>query len=134
VAVLAIPKSAIVETNDKKKIVFVQNGQAFQSTDVTLGRESGDLVEVTNGLLDGDNVVTQRAPQLYAQSLRGNPIAHPQTTAPATTNGWSKRNILLGGGLFGLVGLGGGAFWAGMMWTKRRDRSAQPALPRQDHV
>jgi membrane fusion protein, heavy metal efflux system len=136
VAVLAIPKSAIVETNDKKKIVFVQNGQAFQSTDVTLGRESGDLVEVTNGLLDGDNVVTQRAPQLYAQSLRGNPTAHSQTTAPATGNGWSKRTILLtGGGLLGLVVLGGGAFWAGMIWTKRRDRSSkQPALPRQDHV
>ena len=44
VAVLAIPKSAIVETNDKKKIVFVQNGKSFQSTDVTLGRESGEKI------------------------------------------------------------------------------------------
>lgn len=57
VSVLAVPKSAIVETNDKKKIVFVQNGTAFQSTDVTLGRESGEFVEVINGLFDGDSLV-----------------------------------------------------------------------------
>lgn len=69
-AMLAIPSSAVVEANGKK-LVYVQNGNAFQSADVTLGQTSGDLVEVKNGLFDGDLVVTQRVPQLYAQSLRG---------------------------------------------------------------
>jgi len=69
-AMLAIPSSAVVEANGKK-LVYVQNGNAFQSADVTLGQTSGDLVEVKSGLFDGDLVVTQRAPQLYAQSLRG---------------------------------------------------------------
>jgi membrane fusion protein, heavy metal efflux system len=68
---LAILKTAIVETNDKKQVVFVQNGTAFQPSEVTLGREFGDFVEVKSGLFEGDRVVTQRAAQLYAQSLRG---------------------------------------------------------------
>ncbi|QDL11116.1 efflux RND transporter periplasmic adaptor subunit [Brasilonema octagenarum UFV-E1] len=69
-ATLAIPKSAVVEANNKT-MVYVQNGNAFESTEVTLGQTSGDLVEVKSGLFNGDLVVTQRAPQLYAQSLRG---------------------------------------------------------------
>nr|NMG22994.1 efflux RND transporter periplasmic adaptor subunit [Brasilonema bromeliae SPC951] len=69
-ATLAIPKSAVVEANNKT-IVYVQNGNAFKSTEVTLGQTSGDLVEVTQGLSQGNSIVTQRAPQLYAQSLRG---------------------------------------------------------------
>lgn len=68
--ILAIPSSAVVDANNKK-LVYVQNGNAFQSVEVTLGETSGDLVEVKTGLFEGDLLVTQRAPQLYAQSLRG---------------------------------------------------------------
>jgi cobalt-zinc-cadmium efflux system membrane fusion protein len=69
-AILAIPNSALVEANGKQ-LVYVQNGNAFQPVEVTLGQTSGDLVEVKSGLFEGDKIVTQRAPQLYAQSLRG---------------------------------------------------------------
>ena len=67
---LAIPTSAVVEANGKK-LVYVQNGNSFQSVEVSLGQNSGDLVEVKTGLFEQDLIVTQRAPQLYAQSLRG---------------------------------------------------------------
>ncbi|WP_333291279.1 efflux RND transporter periplasmic adaptor subunit [Microcoleus sp. B4-C2] len=68
--VLAIPTSAIVEANGKQ-LVYLQNGNAFQAVEVTLGNTSADLIEVKSGLFEGDLIVTQRAPQLYAQSLRG---------------------------------------------------------------
>jgi membrane fusion protein, heavy metal efflux system len=117
VAVLAVPKSAIVETNDKKKIVFVQNGNAFQATDVSLGRESGEFVEVTNGLFDGDKVVTQRAPQLYAQSLRGDTKAdvehHEASTAQGSMLPWWVM-LPVGSAIVA------GTFWAGSAWTARR--------------
>lgn len=67
---LAVPSAAVVDANGKK-LVYVQNGNAFQSIEVSLGQTSGDMVEVKTGLFEGDAVVTQRATQLYAQSLRG---------------------------------------------------------------
>ncbi len=69
-AVLSIPNSAVVDANGKK-LVYVQNGNAFQPVEVTLGQTSGEMVEVKMGLFEDDLIVTQRAPQLYAQLLRG---------------------------------------------------------------
>ena len=49
-AVLAIPKSALVETNEKKTIVFVQNGRSLpnQSEEVTAGKSSATLSKSSN--------------------------------------------------------------------------------------
>jgi cobalt-zinc-cadmium efflux system membrane fusion protein len=118
-AVLAIPKSALVETNDKQTIVFVQNGNAFQPTEVTLGRESGNFVEVKSGLFDGDRIVTQRAMQLYAQSLRGgNP--HSETSRPQPSE-LNPQTLFLPWWL--VISAGGAiaasAFWAGMYWARK---------------
>ena len=123
-AVLAIPKSAIVETNDKKKIVFVQNGKSFQSTDVTLGRESGEMIEITNGLLDGDRIVTQRAPQLYTQSLRGEtkPETAGKPEVAATAQGFNVLALPWWASLIAGGAVVSGTFWAGTVWSSRRNR------------
>lgn len=127
IALLTIPKSALVETNDKRTIVFVQNGNAFQPVEVTLGRESGELIEIKSGLFDGDRVVTQRATQLYAQSLRGGTTteAHETTPEPVTDqNGplpwWGMIPV---GGAIAVI-----TFWAGMYWAKRRYRQEVSSL------
>ncbi len=91
-SLLAIPATAVVDANGKK-VVYVQNGNAFQAADVTFGRTTGDLVEVKTGLFAGDMVVTQRGTQLYAQSLRGGgekPEADgdKHEEAPAKSNGF----------------------------------------------
>lgn len=128
-AVLAISKSAVMETNDKKKIVFVQNGNAFQQTEVTLGRESGDFVEVKNGLFDGDKIVTQRAPQLYAQSLRGGSTADPDRDRGAETPATNPNTGQLPWWIMVPVGgaIAAGTFWAGTMWASRRYRRSLSA-------
>lgn len=69
-AVLTVPSSAVVEAKGKK-LIYIKNGNAFQSVEADFGRTTGNLIEVTNGLFEGDLVVTQRGLQLYAQSLRG---------------------------------------------------------------
>ncbi len=83
---LAVPTAAVVEA-DGKKIVYVQNGNAYQPITVTLGQTVGDLVEVKSGLFAGDKVVTQRAPQLYAQSLKA-----PAKADEHSTGGDSKAS------------------------------------------
>lgn len=120
-AVLTIPKSALVENNDKRPVVYVQNGSAYAATEVTLGRESGNLVEVTSGLFDGDQVVTQRANQLYAQSLRGGTtVGDPNEASAASVS--SPQSSAFPWWI--MVPAGGavaaGTFWAGILWANRR--------------
>ncbi len=123
--VLVISQSAIVEANGHS-LVFVQNGNTFQPVDVTLGRRAGNLVEVESGLFDGDRVVTQRANQLYAQSLRGGP-AEPELAEATEANAANVANaerdplpgwvVIPGGGMLAI-----GTFVAGAFWSNRRNR------------
>jgi len=127
---LAIPNSAVVDVNGKKQ-VYIQNGNAYQPVEVTLGQTSGDMVAVKTGLFAGDLIVTQRAPQLYAQSLRGGGKAkqdeHSET--PVKTTAQTQTPYLRW-----LLGVGGVAvtavlaFVAGAFWNGRYNKSQQLVL------
>jgi membrane fusion protein, heavy metal efflux system len=107
---IVIPASAIVETS-LGKIVYIKSGAAYQPTTVTLGQTVGDLVEVKTGLFAGDSVVSQRAPQLYAQSLKIKSAFNHGTTKPTTA---SQIPTYLIWGLVPAAGiLMGGVFWLG---------------------
>jgi cobalt-zinc-cadmium efflux system membrane fusion protein len=129
-AVLVIPQSAVVETQDQQTLVFIQNGSAYTPVKVTLGRTSGEQVEVKHGLFAGDLVVTQRGPQLYAQSLRSDgPDAEQDSTSPAPFQEASIPPMVW------WVGLGAGGaiatamFWAGMAWASHRSHPQAPRTP-----
>jgi membrane fusion protein, heavy metal efflux system len=135
--VLVIPQSAVVETSDQKTVVFVQNGNAYQPAEVSLGKRSGELVEIKSGLFDGDIVVMQRANQLYAQSLRGNtrkPEEKAETPAATKSSGVNLQNWVLP--WWGMLGAGGAiataTFWAGMIVAGRRRQTGE--IPQQDEV
>ncbi|MBW4536372.1 MAG: efflux RND transporter periplasmic adaptor subunit [Pleurocapsa minor HA4230-MV1] len=130
-----IPSSAIVDA-EGKKLVYLQNGDSFQSVEVNLGQTSGDLVEVKSGLFEGDLVVTQRAPQLYAQSLRGGSkeetATKPEGGADEAKKSQESQSSsttleeqlplwLLGATGGGVIGVS--AFLAGGYFTSRRHRS-----------
>lgn len=118
--VLAIPRSALTEVNGKQ-MVYIQNGSAYQAVEVTLGKIAGDLIEIQKGLFEGDMIVTQRANQIYAQSLRGGttaPEAAPETAASAETAGTPGWMLLLGGSAIAAV-----TFAAGRA-SRRRGSSA----------
>jgi len=119
-AILTIPTSAVVDANGKK-LVYIQNGNAFQSVEINLGQTSGDRVEVKSGLFEGDLVVTQRAFQLYAQSLRGDQPAKTGHEAPATVTQPQPSNSSLPGWVLPLGGaIAVSTFWAGTLWASRR--------------
>jgi len=114
-SVVAIPAAAVVEANGRN-LVFVQNGNAFQPVEVVLGRTSGDFVEVDNGLFEGDAIATQRATQLYAQSLRGGSKPTEPETKPEQVKESSFSppvwTMLLTGAIAG-GGIVATAFWLG---------------------
>jgi hypothetical protein len=78
----------------------------------------GDLVEVKTGLFAGDQVVTQRAPQLYAQSLKA-PAKADEHMAGGESKAASGMSIaglkipfnLLWLAIPGVLATGGGAWW-----------------------
>lgn len=122
-ALLVVPKTAIVETNNQQTIVFVQNGNAFEPVTVTLGREAGALIEVKDGLFDGDLVVTQGAPLLYTQSLRGGSQQQDHDSPDSAANSQQSAFPLPWWAMISIgSAIAAGTFWAGMVWAKRSDR------------
>ena len=122
-----VPQSAVVEANGKK-LVFVQNGEQFEPTDVEVGQTIGDLVEVKKGLFDGDKVVTQRANQLYTQSISGSASAGADDGHGGEGEAKGAKGSELPSWLM-LVGGGvavGGAFFGGMAIAGRRKSELSP--------
>lgn len=128
--ILVIPSSSLVEANGKQ-LVYVKSGDGYQAAEVTLGQTSGNLVEVKSGLFEGDMIVTQRAPQLYAQSLRGGSgkveegeakaEEEPAQVTANKPNNFSRSWWLIAG--VGGAALGTAAFMAGTFWAGRRGKS-----------
>lgn len=121
--VVVIPAGAVVEA-DQEKLVYVKSGDGYQPTTVTLGQTVGDLVEVKTGLFAGDLVVSQRAPQLYAQSLKKKPASEDKATTETKSDNAVSQNQIPTYLIWGLVPVAGilvgGAFWMG----KRSERNA----------
>lgn len=69
-AALTIPNDAIIEANGEK-FVFVQDKETFQRTEITTGASDDQFTEVLEGLVPGDQVVTQGNRELYTYWLTG---------------------------------------------------------------
>jgi len=127
--ILAIPIAAVVDVSGKKT-VYVKNGDAYQAVDIEIGQTAGDLVEVKRGLFDGDLIVTQRAPQLYAQSLRGG--SKPSTgeeKKEATPNKvtevyFNNLPVPLWAGIGAGIAIASLTFAGGVFWGNRRKSPA----------
>lgn len=80
-AAVLIPATSLVEA-DSSTYVFVEYDGFYEPVPVTIGSSQGDLVEITEGLSVGEQLVTQGGLTLYAQSRR----AQPAETAQAPTD------------------------------------------------
>ena len=67
--VTVIPRSALLRTSEGT-FVYALNGEAYLRTPVKLGSEANGLLEITDGLLAGDSVVTKPAETFYLIELR----------------------------------------------------------------
>ena len=72
-AALAIPNSAIIEANGEK-FVFVRDGGKYNRVEVSIGARDDEYSEITDGLVPGDEVVTQGNRQIYTMWLTGGQI------------------------------------------------------------
>ncbi len=88
-AAVLIPVTAPVDANGQQ-MVFVQYENFYEPVPITTGATQGELIEVTQGLSVGEQLVTQGSLSLYAESRKTqapdtatnpDPIASPQTDA-----------------------------------------------------
>ncbi len=68
-AVVAIPQSALLRTSEGT-FVYAVNGDAYFRTAVKVGSQADGWVEISDGLLDGDQVVTRPVETLWLIELR----------------------------------------------------------------
>ena len=68
-AVAAVPQSALLRTSEGT-FVYAVNGDAYFRTAVKTGAEADGVVEITDGLLAGDQVVTKPVQTLWLIELR----------------------------------------------------------------
>lgn len=66
---LSIPRSALLETSTGT-YAFVQNGGFLLRTEIKIGIQTDDTVEITEGLYDGDTIVVKPVEALYLIELR----------------------------------------------------------------
>ncbi|HAB19761.1 MAG TPA: efflux RND transporter periplasmic adaptor subunit [Verrucomicrobiota bacterium] len=64
-----VPESALLRTAEGT-FVYAVNGNAFQRVAVKTGTQADGFVEITEGLLEGDSVVTRPVEILYLVELR----------------------------------------------------------------
>ncbi len=117
--VVTIPVAAVVDA-DGKPLAFVKSGTTYDPVFLKTGASQGDQIEITDGSLSpGDDVVTQGALSLYAESKKsqsataasGEPPAAasdaPATPAAATPSADAGLNPLLIGAAGVVVVIGG---------------------------
>lgn len=90
-----IPVTALVD-DAGQQLVFVQYENFYEPVPVTTGATQGDLIEITDGLSVGEQLVTQGSLSLYAESRKtqtaeatpsGAEAAAPATHAQADAQG-----------------------------------------------
>ena len=69
-AALTIPNGAVIEANGEK-FVFVREGDKYNRVEVSVGAKDDEYSEITDGLVPGDEVVTQGNRQIYTMWLTG---------------------------------------------------------------
>ena len=77
--VLSVPKEAIMQEGGEK-FVFVQTNDLFTRSDVQTGAEDDRFVEIKDGLIPDDLVVTDGKREVYTKSLMGAGVKPPTDT------------------------------------------------------
>lgn len=73
---IVIPESALIEEEGSYSVFVHVEGEAFAKREVTIGVRNGQLVEVLNGLSEGERIVTVGAYQVKLAALSTQLPAH----------------------------------------------------------
>jgi cobalt-zinc-cadmium efflux system membrane fusion protein len=69
-AMLTVPRTAIQQAGDHTVAFIVRGQRRYERRNVTIGDAAGDYVEITGGLVEGEEVVTEGSYSLKSEFLR----------------------------------------------------------------
>lgn len=69
-SVLAVPRAAVQQVGSRTMVFIAQGPRRFEAREVKIGESSKDYAEVTSGVEQGDEVVTQGSYALKSEVLR----------------------------------------------------------------
>jgi len=69
-SVLTVPRMALQQIGSRTVVFVVQDPRRFEPREVTIGESSKEYIEVSGGVEDGDEVVTQGSYALKSEALR----------------------------------------------------------------
>lgn len=70
-SVLTVPREALAEVNGEKVVFIALEKGRFEKRSVEVGREQGEMAEITSGLKAGDRVVTRGVFFIKSEFLKG---------------------------------------------------------------
>ncbi|MEQ8473898.1 MAG: efflux RND transporter periplasmic adaptor subunit [Marinoscillum sp.] len=73
---LVVPVSCLMEDYGNYSVIVQLSGESFERRNVTLGKRNGSEVEIINGLVEREVVVTKGAYQVKMASMSGQAPAH----------------------------------------------------------
>lgn len=73
---IAVPTSALLEDYGNYSVIVQLSGESFERRQITIGKSSGDEVEVLAGLAEEEVIVTTGAYQVKMASMSGQAPAH----------------------------------------------------------
>ena len=86
--VLAIPKEAVIRTENQNRVVVVLDDNQFKSVAVTLGKSSQQYIEVLSGLIEGDRVVTSAQFLIDSESSKSSDFKRMESKQTLADNIW----------------------------------------------
>ncbi len=95
-AVLAIPRSAVIQTGADAVVYVDQGGGAYSQKPVKTGRHGDQLVEVLSGLAEGDLVVTNGNLLIDGQAELNRSFTTPEAAPAATAALTEAQKKLIG--------------------------------------
>ncbi len=96
-AVLTVPRSAVLDSGERQTVIVQVDEGRFEPRNVTLGERSGDLIEIRNGVSEGERVVVSANFLIDAESnlqsaLNGLNAKPSQEKVPMTSSTDTESN------------------------------------------
>ena len=92
-AVLTIPRSSVIRSGEMTRVVLALGDGQFRSARIKVGREAGDQIEVLQGLVAEDRIVTSAQFMLDSESSQSADLSRINGTEVADNRAWAEGQI-----------------------------------------